>query len=74
MPPDLVRMPMAPTFCLRRVFWTPATIAPTAVVWSVVLAVFERASRGWKVVSSAMAGGVCVDVVLRALWSSMRLC
>jgi hypothetical protein len=59
MPPERVRMPMAPTFCLRRVFWTPATTAPTAVVWSMVLTVLERASRGWKVACwSAMGGGM----------------
>jgi hypothetical protein len=33
-------------------------MAPTAVVWSVVLAVFERVSRGWKVRWSAMAGEI----------------
>lgn len=57
MPPERVRIPMAPTFCLRRVFWTPATTAPTAVVWIMVLMVFARASRGWKEASwAAMAG------------------
>jgi hypothetical protein len=67
-------MPMAPTFCLRSVFCTPAMMAPTAVVWSVVLAVFASASRGWKVGSwSAMAGVVGVNVVLEALWSSLRM-
>lgn len=61
---------MAPTFCLRRVFCTPAITAPTAVVCSVVLAVFESASRGWKVACwSAMAGELGVDVFLRALQS-----
>jgi hypothetical protein len=74
MPPERVKMPMAPTFCLRSVFWTPAMIAPTAVVWSVVFAVFASASRGWKVSSwSAMAGGMGVSVVLRALWTLLRM-
>jgi hypothetical protein len=42
-------------------------MAPIAVVWRVVLAVLERASRGWKVGWSAMAGEWGVYVVLRAL-------
>jgi hypothetical protein len=71
-PPDRVIMPMAPTFCLRSVFWTPAMMAPIAVVWRVVLAVLERASRGWKVGWSAMAGGLGVYVVLRALSTVRR--
>lgn len=49
MPPERVKMPMAPTFCLRSVFCTPARTAPTAVSCSAVLAVLARASRGWKV-------------------------
>jgi hypothetical protein len=65
---------MAPTFCLRRVFWTPAITAPTAVVCSVVFAVFESASRGWKVACwSAMAGELGVVVFLKLSRASMRL-
>lgn len=68
MPPDRVMIPMAPTFCFRRVFCTPAITAPTAVIWSVVFAVFASASRGWKVACwSAMAGELGVDVFSRAL-------
>jgi hypothetical protein len=49
-------------------------MAPMAVVCSVVVNVFARASRGWKVACwSAMAGGMGVNVVLRALQTSMRL-
>jgi hypothetical protein len=50
-------------------------IAPTAVVWSAVLAVLERASRGWKVRSSAMAGGIgcrCLPDVVEVGCGSMR--
>lgn len=72
MPPERVRMPMAPTFCLRSVFCTPATMAPTAVVCSAVLAVFERASRGWKVACwAAMAGGMGGGVDEEPLQSSV---
>jgi hypothetical protein len=68
MPPERVKMPMAPTFCFLKVFCTPATTAPKTVVWRAVLAVLERASCGWKVGCwAAMAGEVGVDVFLEAL-------
>lgn len=71
MPPDRVKMPMAPTFCFRSVFCTPAKMAPQAVSLSVVLAVFASVSRGWKVsCSSAMAGAMGVGVVWRAAETS----
>lgn len=57
MPPDLVIMPIAPTFCFRSVFCAPAKMVPAKVVWMVDFAVFARVSCGWKVsVSAAMAG------------------
>lgn len=60
---------MAPTFCLRRVFCTPAMTAPTTVVWSMALPVFWRASLGWYVGCwSAMAGGMAVGISSGALY------
>jgi hypothetical protein len=62
-PPDRVRMPIAPTFCLRRVFCTPAMTAPTMPVESMALPVLWRASRGWYVAGcSAMAGAMAAGI------------
>jgi hypothetical protein len=61
-PPERVKMPIAPTFCLRSVFCTPAKTAPAVVNFSVVLAVLARVSCGWKW-SSAMAGTMGVGSV-----------
>jgi hypothetical protein len=62
-PPDRVRMPIAPTFCLRRVFCTPAMTAPTTPVESMALPVLWRASRGWYVACcSAMAGAMAAGI------------
>ena len=44
--PDRVMIPMAPTFCLRSVFCTPAKMAPAAVVCSVVVTVLDSVSCG----------------------------
>ena len=55
-------IPMAPTFCFRSVFCTPAMMAPTAAVCKTVLPVFPMVSRGWKVACCwAMASG-CASV------------
>jgi hypothetical protein len=67
-------MPMAPTFCFLNVFCTPAMTAPTMVVWMAELAVFARASCGWKVGGwAAMAGRVGVNVLLEAVSTVVRL-
>jgi hypothetical protein len=67
--------PMAPTFCLRRVFWTAAMTVPTAVVWIMVLPVLARASRGWKVACwSAMGGVMGGGSRLAALNASTHAC
>lgn len=62
-PPDRVRMPIAPTFCLRRVFCTPAMTAPMVPVEIMALPVLWRASRGWYVACcSAMAGAMAAGI------------
>jgi hypothetical protein len=65
---------MAPTFCFLKVFCTPAMTAPMRVVWMAELAVFARASCGWKVGGwAAMAGKVGVNVLLDAVSMVVRL-
>ena len=59
---------MAPTFCLRRVFWTPAMMAPPRPNWRVVLAVLASASTGWYAGgAAAMAGELGFDVFAGAV-------
>lgn len=58
-PPVLVKIPIAPTFCFVRVFCTPETRAPATVVTIVALTVRATASLGtYRRSSEAMVDNV----------------